>query len=130
MEVHHHSHTSRKKWTHYFWEFLMLFLAVFCGFIAENISEHAVEHKRARVYASNLYRELTSDTSKLQKLIIWTDSLIKRFDTLCDLSADPSVTSGKLYFYSGYAGWINFFSSQASTMEQLKNSGNQRIIKT
>ena len=34
MEVHHHSHPStssghRKKWTHYFWEFLMLFLAVF-----------------------------------------------------------------------------------------------------
>ena len=42
MEVHHHSspapggsHTPRKKWTHYFWEFLMLFLAVFCGFLAE-----------------------------------------------------------------------------------------------
>ena len=30
MEVHAHSHTARKKWTHYFWEFLMLFLAVFC----------------------------------------------------------------------------------------------------
>jgi hypothetical protein len=25
MEVHHHSHTARKKWTHYFWEFIMLF---------------------------------------------------------------------------------------------------------
>ena len=42
MEVHHHTHlasgkthTARKKWTHYFWEFLMLFLAVFCGFLAE-----------------------------------------------------------------------------------------------
>ena len=30
MEVHAHTHTPRKKWTHYFWEFLMLFLAVFC----------------------------------------------------------------------------------------------------
>ncbi len=29
MEVHAHTHTARKKWTHYFWEFLMLFLAVF-----------------------------------------------------------------------------------------------------
>ena len=25
MEVHAHSHTERKKWTHYLWEFLMLF---------------------------------------------------------------------------------------------------------
>jgi len=35
MDVHHHSHTpdldshrGRKKWTHYFWEFLMSFPAV------------------------------------------------------------------------------------------------------
>ena len=50
MEVHAHSHTPGKKWTHYFWEFLMLFLAVFCGFLAENQREHYVEHKRAKDY--------------------------------------------------------------------------------
>jgi len=43
MEVHAHTHTARKKWTHYFWEFLMLFLAVFCGFLAENQREHMIE---------------------------------------------------------------------------------------
>ncbi len=31
MEVHHRAHTARKKWSHYFWEFHMLFLAVFYG---------------------------------------------------------------------------------------------------
>ena len=35
MEIHAHSHTPGKKWTHYFREFLMLFPAVFCGFLAE-----------------------------------------------------------------------------------------------
>ena len=36
MEVHHHAHhEGRKSWKSYFWEFLMLFLAVFCGFLAE-----------------------------------------------------------------------------------------------
>ena len=49
MEVHHHSHTARKKWTHYFWEFLMLFLAVCCGFLAENQREHYIEHKREKL---------------------------------------------------------------------------------
>ena len=39
MEVHRHAHTDRKKWAHYLWEFLMLFLAVFCGFLAENQRE-------------------------------------------------------------------------------------------
>jgi len=35
MEVHAQTQTPRKKWIHYFCEFLMLFLAVFCGFLAE-----------------------------------------------------------------------------------------------
>jgi len=56
MEVHAHSHTERKKFTHYLWEFLMLFLAVFCGFLAENLREHIIEHKRARAYAESFYQ--------------------------------------------------------------------------
>jgi len=48
MEVHHHSHSSGKKWTHYLWEFLMLFLAVFAGFLAENQREHYVEDQRSK----------------------------------------------------------------------------------
>lgn len=35
MEVQHHAHTARKKWAHYFRAFLILFLAVFCSFRAE-----------------------------------------------------------------------------------------------
>jgi hypothetical protein len=51
MEVHHHPHLAsgethtadpdrhrgRKKWTHYFWEFLMLFLAVTLGLLKKKI---------------------------------------------------------------------------------------------
>src|SRR4249920_3918564 len=66
MEVHSHTHTQRKKWTHYFWEFLMLFLAVFCGFIAENIREHKVEQQRAKELAKNLYKELYADSVAVQ----------------------------------------------------------------
>jgi hypothetical protein len=36
MEVHHHSHHP-KKWKEYISEFLMLFLAVFSGFMASRI---------------------------------------------------------------------------------------------
>jgi len=57
MEVHHHSHPagddshrSRKKWTHYLWEFIMLFLAVFSGFLAEYQLEHQIEKERAEKY--------------------------------------------------------------------------------
>ncbi|MFN2439395.1 MAG: hypothetical protein ABR503_09370 [Chitinophagaceae bacterium] len=34
MEVHHHGHVhDEKKWKEYIFQFLMLFLAVFCGFL-------------------------------------------------------------------------------------------------
>jgi hypothetical protein len=62
MEVHHHSQTPRKKWTHYFWEFLMLFLAVFAGFLAENQREHIVEHQRERKFANRLLSDLRQDS--------------------------------------------------------------------
>jgi hypothetical protein len=42
MEVHAHTHTPRKKWTHYFWEFLMLFLAVTLGFLVEKLCENII----------------------------------------------------------------------------------------
>jgi hypothetical protein len=139
MEVHHHahlsntveSHSKNKNWAHYFWEFLMLFLAVFAGFLAENQREHIVEHRRARVYASNLYKELQKDTANLNMTIPWTEKLIQRFDTICSLSqAEPPVSNGQMYFYTSYTSWIRIFSSEATTMEQLKNSGNLRIMKT
>ena len=52
MEVHHHTHAGhgKKTWKDYFWEFLMLFLAVFCGFLAEYQLEHVVEHQREKEY--------------------------------------------------------------------------------
>ena len=69
MEVHAHTHPAsggtRKKWTHYFWEFLMLFLAVFCGFLAENQREHMIEHQREKQYMESLLSDLAADTTVL-----------------------------------------------------------------
>ena len=67
MEVHAHTHTARKKWTHYFWEFLMLFLAVFCGFLAEYKLEHTIEHQREEQYMRSMIEDLKSDIGMLEK---------------------------------------------------------------
>jgi len=69
MEVHSHTHTERKKWTHYFWEFLMLFLAVFCGFLAENQREHMIEHNREKQYIKSLLGDLSADTTMIHAAI-------------------------------------------------------------
>ncbi len=48
MEVHHHPdiHHKPKKWKEYFLEFVMIFLAVTLGFIAENLREHITDRQR------------------------------------------------------------------------------------
>jgi hypothetical protein len=59
MELHHPHHpTHKKKWSEYIIEFIMLFTAVFLGFVAENIREHAVEQNRAKEFAASLVHDL------------------------------------------------------------------------
>ncbi|MBK8831294.1 MAG: hypothetical protein IPN60_10630 [Saprospiraceae bacterium] len=75
MEVHHHAHDPaaphhKKNWKSYFWEFLMLFLAVFCGFLAEYQLEHKIERDRGKQYTYSFYEDLLTDSSHFNDLII------------------------------------------------------------
>jgi len=88
MEVHAHSHTERKKWTHYFWEFLMLFLAVFCGFLAENLREHQIEKKREKEYILSMIEDLKEDTASFNLLIKINSRTNEKIDTLIALSKE------------------------------------------
>lgn len=131
MEVHSHTHTPRKKWTHYFWEFLMLFLAVFCGFLAEYQLEHIIEHQRERKYIESFIDDLKTDTafitqyvkSKAEKKNI-NDSLIRYLNT-----ADPNQYGQRIYFLGRQlTRTFNFFPADR-TIKQLKYSGGLRLIR-
>src|SRR5215213_3758061 len=89
MEVHAHSHTARKKLTHYFWEFLMLFLAVFCGFLAENQREHTVEHQREQQYMGTMLEDLKADIPLLDSTIKNWDEVNKSIDSVTDAISFP-----------------------------------------
>lgn len=52
MEVHHHTQTPRKKWTHYFWEFLMSFLTVTLGILVENERVHYIGKRKRDIIPS------------------------------------------------------------------------------
>ena len=80
MEVHAHTHTPRKKWTHYFWEFFMLFLAVTAGFLVENEREHYVEHLREKQFINSLLIDVKLDTANLNRIISARDMREKMFD--------------------------------------------------
>lgn len=131
MEVHHHSHTPRKKWTHYFWEFLMLFLAVFCGFWAENQREHYIEAQRAKEYAKGLYNDIKSDTADIHKGIRHITYYLSVIDSIISI-ASPFTGNTKLpgsfYYYSRLATNTYPIDWNRSTLNQLIQSGNLRYF--
>ena len=106
MEVHAHTHTARKKWTHYLWEFLMLFLAVFCGFLAENQREHMVEHQRAKQYAILLYEDIKADTGTVKYQLDVLNFVNPRIDTFINLVQKyiPEELPGGTWYYYGRLG--------------------------
>src|SRR6185436_6875270 len=89
MEVHHHAHTERKKWTHYLWEFLMLFLAVFGGFLAENQREHYVEHQREKQFVQSLFNDIRSDTTNIVRIITARSAKERMLDSLTFMMNSP-----------------------------------------
>src|SRR6187401_1771974 len=139
MEVHTHTHTAgpdshqgKKKWTHYFWEFFMLFLAVFCGFLAENEREHFVEHKQEKQYMKLMLEDIKTDTAELQKCLADVGSSLTNIDSaLWFLTSD--ITNNKVagsYRFSS-AGLMRIpviFTDR--TLTQLKNSGRMRIVRS
>ena len=66
MEVHHHSHHP-KKWKEYVTEFLMLFLAVSMGFVAENLREKHVENERAEELIHALIIDVKENQKQLEQ---------------------------------------------------------------
>ena len=130
MEVHAHSHTARKKWTHYFWEFLMLFLAVFCGFLAEYQLEHLIERQREKKYISSFIEDLKIDTSAITLNILAKKKKIISYDSLirCLRTKDPNQYSQSIYFNGRQLTRTSNFFSTDRTTKQLKNSGGLRLI--
>jgi hypothetical protein len=132
MEVHHHSHTERKKWTHYFWEFLMLFLAVFCGFLAENQREHIVEKKREKEYIRSMIEDLKLDSAGLwadnntrKEAVVMYDSVI----TLLNKKNRTQFDQQRIYYLARMALRLSPFPKlNDRTYEQMKSSGNLRLI--
>src|SRR5688572_3644046 len=135
MEVHHHSHipaSRKKKWTHYFWEFLMLFLAVFCGFLAENQREHLIEHRREKVYMSSMLNDIRADTSMLNLMHNTFTNITNHIDSLIPLMQEDREMEKNAKRIYQHQVWLNLFARwiySDRTISQLKNSGNFRLIR-
>ena len=131
MEVHQHAHHGGKKnWKSYFWEFLMLFLAVFCGFLAEYQLEHVIENQREEKYIRSLIKDTELDIASLQKSYDSRKIQIAYFDSLTILLKHGyNDKMNDFYFYARHITRSTNFEYHDRTIQQLKNSGNLRLIR-
>jgi len=131
MEVHHHTHHP-KKWKEYLTEFLMLFLAVTLGFLAENMREHQIEKERERQYMESFVVDLESDVNNIIEGMPRKDGRLQAIDTLFkyfkenpDVNSLPAIIVKKMK----RAAWDRTYIRNTTTINQLKNSGGLRLIR-
>jgi hypothetical protein len=133
MEVHHHSHTSRKKWSHYLWEFFMLFMAVTLGFFVENQREHYIEKQRGVKYVRSFVDDLVQDTSYFSGLLAVyqekenaLDSIFECYDTVTGKIYSNACLLGLAEHSTGFPDFVY----TDRTLQQLKNAGGLRLLNT
>jgi hypothetical protein len=132
MDVHSHSHHEGKKsWKSYIWEFLMLFFAVFCGFLAEWKLEHVIENQREGEYIHSIVEDVNEDINQTTKLIGFLKVESERLDSLMVELASPQINqnSNKAFrLWNQTLGFADFIHNDR-TIQQLKSTGALRTIR-
>jgi hypothetical protein len=130
MEVHHHPHVEKKRFKEYFLEFVMIFLAIFLGFLAENIREKNIEKHRGRQYILSIVQDIKTDIHNLDSVIKRRDYRAVTIDSLFAMlnSSDPDQYGKQIYYYARWLTYYYPFVNCDRTIQQLKYSGNFRLI--
>ncbi|HMC86111.1 MAG TPA: hypothetical protein VKI61_11325, partial [Chitinophagaceae bacterium] len=127
MEVHKHPHhiTHKKKWGEYLLEFLMLFLAVFLGFVAENIRETSVEHEREKEYMVSMLEDIKADIPLLDSTEKDWEESNNSADSVVNAITFPIATADLIKAYRHINEALNYWSFKYNdrTTVQLKNAG-------
>ena len=132
MEIHAHTHTERKRLKHYLFEFFMLFLAVFCGFLAENFREHQVEKERERQYIISLVADMKDDIIAIDQHVQADQTSVALCDSFCLFldSPDMAKKNGDGIYYAARVGNRRSpLVNNTRTFDQLTNSGGFRLIR-
>ncbi|MGC8750969.1 hypothetical protein [Hydrotalea sp.] len=116
----------------YLLEGLMIFIAVFLGFVAENVREHISDKSKEKAYMKSLYVDICSDSTAIADVIQREKIISKGQDSLLNilnhhpLSEANIDTAYQLFFK--YGGVIPEFLATEKTFNQLISTGNFRLI--
>jgi hypothetical protein len=120
------------KFNKYLTEFLMIFLAVVLGFIAENFRENIGERSKEKEYVRWLIKDLQTDTVILHRNLKKCESVISATDSMIALltavgqNENPKIVS--LYQTTVSSVFFNEFHKYA--VVQLRNSEHAGLIRS
>jgi hypothetical protein len=128
------SFSISRNWKKYTFEFLMLFLAVFMGFVAENIREGFAEKQQAIELAKSFYEELKNDSIAVAAKVEGRIKKERALKYMMDFFRDSSLTSSSKtlsvnFIYAITARTPIIFTPRTVVLEQLKGSGSLRYFK-
>lgn len=108
----------------------MLFMAVFCGFLAELQLEHYIEHQREKKYIERVYKDLKKDTAFYTQHKNHLSGVYHLMDSMITLLHTDTYKNNPDQFYlmglRARAG--RYFEYYNTAFEQMKTSGNLRLI--
>jgi hypothetical protein len=122
---------SKREWISYFKEFLMLFLAVFAGFLAENYRENLSDQQKEKQFIRSYIEDLKVDTAAIHSNLIFQKSKKNQLDSLIYLLRENKIKGheNEMYYYGRLLIRTSRFQSNDRTISQLKNSGSMRLIR-
>lgn len=119
---------NNKSFKSYLYEFLVLFVAVFMGFLAENFRENLSEKKQERTLIRSLWNDLNTDVARLSELIEENETKVDQmweFTGIRDL--DFGADSNQVHFVEMMKPimlWTVFpFEPSRASLNQLQGTG-------
>ena len=129
MEQQHLDQVSpKKKWYVYFIDFIMLFVAVTLGFLAENVRDQQTDKNREISYLKNIHEDLLVDINRFEFVKSSNNFRLLMLDSLhMEINkASPDLPS--LYYYIRNLALRTTFESSHLGLDQIKSSGGFRLI--
>jgi hypothetical protein len=108
----------------------MLFLAVFCGFLAEYQLEHKIEKDREKQYIKSFAEDLAVDISDLDRYIDGCKANVNAADSLILLllHSQKEKYAGDIYYFFRFIHRQRPFTVNDRTIVQLRNAGGMRLV--
>jgi hypothetical protein len=131
MEVHHHPdlHHKQKQWKEYFLEFLLIFLAVTLGFLADNFREHIKDNSEIQNDMQSMVADLQSDVALYDATAAANQLSDRRIDTLISLLKFDRSNTSQIYFLARYiTANNNIYTPSTKTFDQMKSSAALKLI--